>query len=149
MVKNRAGNVQEVDVSCDSDFMEKVMPKVGKAIRDSYHWVPLAIPIFLYLNDAGGHGTKEVVGAYVRTLADDWNVIFVHLDSIKLQNVYNCWLMVLDFIIDDNGGNALVETKRGKLYPDPSAEMEVFDDKVENTDDIDAETLNVFDHTDV
>ena len=51
MVKNRAGDVQEVDVSCDSEFMEKVMPKVGKAIRDSYHWVSLAIPICLYLNN--------------------------------------------------------------------------------------------------
>ena len=78
MVKNRAGDVREVDVSCDSEFMKKVMPKVGKAICDSYHWVSLAIPIFLYLDNAGGHGTKEVVEAYVKALADDWNAICVH-----------------------------------------------------------------------
>lgn len=32
--------------------------------------------------------------------------------------------MVLDLIIDDNGGNALVETKRGKLYRDPPETIE-------------------------
>ena len=35
---------------------------------------------------------------------------------IKLTNVYNCWKMVLDLIIEDEGGDALVKLKRGKLY---------------------------------
>ena len=42
----------------------------------------------------------------------------------------------------------MVRTKRGKLYRAPSAEMEMFDDKDDNTDNIDAETLDAFDHTD-
>ena len=45
--------------------------------------------------------------ALCNTVTDAWK----KLDSIKLQNVYNSWLMVLDLIIDDNGGNALVEKK--------------------------------------
>ena len=30
--------------------------------------------------------------------------------------------MVLDLIIEDDGGNRLVEARRGKLYREPSAE---------------------------
>ena len=152
-----------MDVSCDSKFMKNIMPKVGKAIRDAYHWVPRNIPIFMYLDNAGGRGTKEVVTAYDKSPLDEWNVICVHqrprspctnvLDlgvwmalqnvveklhfrkrmetkalcstvvdawkstqPIKLLNIYSRWLLVLDLIIEDKGGNRLVEMKRGKLY---------------------------------
>ena len=91
------------------------------------------------------HFCKRVESkALCNTVADAWK----KLDSIKLQNVYNRWLMVLDLIIDNNSNNALVETKRGKLYRDPSAEMEMFDDKDDNADNIDAETLDASNHTD-
>lgn len=72
------GDKREVDVSCDSKFMKNTMPEVGKAIREAYHWVDINTPIFLYLDNAGGHGTKEVVDAYVKALEEDWNVICVH-----------------------------------------------------------------------
>ncbi len=65
------GDKREVDVSCDSSFMTDVMPKVGKAIREAYHWVPLEKPIFLYLDNAGGHGTKDAVDQYVQHLKDE------------------------------------------------------------------------------
>jgi len=52
-----------------------------------------------------------------RTVEQAWDAF----EPIKLTNVWNRWKMVLDLIIDDNGGNALVETKRGKLYRTPSA----------------------------
>ena len=32
----------------------------------------------MYLDNAGGHGTKEVVSAYVKALKDDYNVECVH-----------------------------------------------------------------------
>ena len=35
--------------------------------------------------------------------------------------------MVLDLIIEDEGGNTKVESKRGKLYREPSHEAEVLD----------------------
>jgi len=168
MVRMKAGDVREVDVSCDSKFMTETMPQVGKAIRDAYTWVPRTTPIYLYLDNAGGHGTKDAVAAYVKALEDDYNVICVHqrprspptnmldlgvwmalqsvvekmhfrkrvqtdalartvesswdkLEPIKLTNVWNRWKMVLDLIIEDNGGDALVEAKRGKLYRTPTA----------------------------
>ena len=46
---------------------------------------------------------------------------------IKLTIVYNRWKMVLDLIIEDEGGDALVESKRGKLYRAPSEEAEDLD----------------------
>ena len=61
------------------------------------------------------------------TVVDAWK----SLHPIKLLNVYNCWLLVLDLIIEDNSGNRLIETKRGKLYRAPSAEIE----NVEEEDD--------------
>ena len=78
MVRNEEGKVREVDVSCDSAFMERAMKEVGKSIRSSYHWVAIDHPIFLYLDNAGGHGTKEVVASYVKMLADDFNVVCIH-----------------------------------------------------------------------
>ena len=181
MVRSKKGDEREIDTTCDSKFMEMIMPEVGRAIREQYHWVPFSIPIFLYLDNAGGHGTKAVIDQYVKALKDDFNVILVHqrprspatnmldlgvwmalqnvveklhfrkrmeakalcntveeawkqLDSIKLQNVYNRWKMVLDLIIEDNGGDRLIEAKRGKLYRAPSPEMEDLDEDRESRD---------------
>ena len=39
--------------------------------------------------------------------------------------------MVLDLIIDDEGGNRLVESKRGKLYRAPPEEAEVIEEVLE------------------
>ena len=36
------------------------------------------IPIYLYMDNAGGHGKKHVVEKYVATLKDDYNVIIRH-----------------------------------------------------------------------
>ena len=33
----------------------------GAKIRDKYHWLDKPIPMFVYFNNAGGHGTDEVV----------------------------------------------------------------------------------------
>ena len=169
MVRYAKGDEREEDTTCDSKFMEKIMPLVGRAIRNAHHWVSFSTPIFLYLDNAGGHGTKDVVDQYVADLRKIWNVICVHqrprspatnmldlgiwmafqnvvekmhvgkrmelsalcstvedawgeLDPVKLQNVYTRWKMVLDLIIEDDGGDRLVEARRGKLYREPSAE---------------------------
>lgn len=168
------GDKREIDGSCDSDYMSEVMPRVGKVIRDAYHFVDDDTPIYLFLDNAGGHGTKDIVDMYARKLKDDWNVICVHqrlrspvtnmldlgvwmafqnvverlhfrhqielqalartvtrlwdeLDPVKLTNVYNRWKLVLDLIIEDEGGDRLIESRRGKLYGAPSDEAEVLD----------------------
>ena len=54
------------------------MARVGVAIRDKYHWVDDDVPIFLYLDNAGGHGTQEAVDRYVTHLKKEHNVICVH-----------------------------------------------------------------------
>ena len=77
-VKRTVGNKREVDMSCDYKFMEKAIPKVGKKIRETYHCVSRTIPIFLYLDNAGGHGMNEVVDMYIKALKDDLNIICVH-----------------------------------------------------------------------
>ena len=76
--KKRDGDERMMDVSCDSEYMDDVMPEVGKAIREAYHWVSRDHPIFLYLDNAGGHGTQEIVDKYVWYLADNFNVVCVH-----------------------------------------------------------------------
>ena len=34
---NKTGDERDVDISCDSDYMLRVMPRVGEAIRAAYH----------------------------------------------------------------------------------------------------------------
>ena len=75
MVRNTAGDERIIDITCDLDFMKEVMPKVGKAIRDAYHWIHRSIPIYLYMDNAGGHGKQHIVEEYVATLKDKFNVI--------------------------------------------------------------------------
>ena len=49
-----------------------------QATREKSHWVPHVHPVFLYLENANGHGIQEVVDHYMKVLADDCNVICVH-----------------------------------------------------------------------
>jgi len=63
---------RKVDVSYDSNFMTEVMPKIGNAVRDVYHWVLPGVAIYLYLGNTGGDGTKEAVDAYVKVLKDNY-----------------------------------------------------------------------------
>ena len=176
VVRMEKGDLREEDCSCDSKFMAKTMPEVGAAIRAKYAGVPRHIPIYLFLDNAGGHGTDEVVAKYVADLKKDFNVICIHqrprspatnmldlgiwmalqsvveklhhgqrqhldalcntvmkawgeLEAVKLTNVYERWKLVLDLIIEDNGGDRLIESKRGKLFREPSREAEDLDEE--------------------
>ena len=57
------------------------------------------------------------------------------LEPVKLENVYNRWLKVLDLIIKDNGRDRFVESKRGELYSEPSNDIESLDDNGDNEED--------------
>ena len=56
------------------------------------------------------------------------NKAWEELEPVKLTNVFNRWKLVLDLIIDDEGGNRKVESKRGKLFRAPPEEAEVIED---------------------
>ena len=67
----RSGDVVEEDVSCDSAFMLECIPKVGAALRASFHWVPEGEKIYLSMDNAGGHGTNDAIQQYTELLAAD------------------------------------------------------------------------------
>ena len=48
-------------------------------------------------------------------MEEAWNG---YLSQEALSNVYKRLIVVLVCIVDDNGGNRLVESKRGKLFRD-------------------------------
>ena len=58
---------------------------------------------------------RKELDALASTTEDAWD----ELESIKLANVWNWWRMVLNLIIEDEGGNKMVKAKRGKLFRAP------------------------------
>ena len=57
--------------------------------------------------------------------------------------VYRRWKIVLDLIIEDDGGNRKVETKRGKLFRAPSDEAEILDEDEEEEELTEAQEIAV------
>ena len=64
--------------------------------------------------------------ALARTVEEAWS----EMDPVKLTNVWNRWRLVLDLIIEDDGGNRKVESKRGKLFRAPPDHDECIDEEV-------------------
>ena len=159
----RPGDEIEEDVSCDSTYMLDVIPHVGNALREAYHWISPTQTIYLVMDNAGGHGTQESIQEYTNILKERnitiiWQiprspetnmldlgvwmsvqaaVVKAHrnrrchpdalaksiteawdhgLSSKAFNNVFGRLKVVLRCILDDNGGNTLVESKRGKLF---------------------------------
>ena len=52
-VRREQGEKYEKDVTCDSAFMARMMPDIGKWIREKYHFVPRSHPIYLIMDNAG------------------------------------------------------------------------------------------------
>ena len=69
------GSVTQVDATCDSSFMLSQVHRIGRAIREKYDWVPLSKPIYLVLDNAGGHGTTDAKKTFMRTLRRKYNVV--------------------------------------------------------------------------
>ena len=70
----KPGTLISKDTTCDSEFMMRVVRDIGTAIRASFHWVDKKIPIFLFMDNAGGHGTNKTKKEYTRILKDEFNV---------------------------------------------------------------------------
>ena len=66
------------------------------------------------------HGQRQHLTALCNTVTKAWG----ELDRVKLTNVYERWKLVLDLILEDNGGDRLIESRRGKLFREPSGEEE-------------------------
>jgi len=192
----RQGDEVAEDVSCNSRFMLEVMPKVGRALRNAFHWVPGATErIYLVLDkNAGGHGTNDAINEYTQAMGlfhvqliwqvprspetnmldlGVWTSIQSTVSKVQrmrqchhevlaksvhdawenklsiraFANVYQRLRVVLSCIVDDSGGNALVEEKRGKLFrdaiiEDPPEENGAADTPIDvddSDDDVDVE----------
>lgn len=65
----------EKDTTCDSKFMLESVDETGNSIRKSMHWIPKEETIFLFMDNAGGHGTVETKEEYVRILKKKYNIL--------------------------------------------------------------------------
>lgn len=165
-VQQAAGDEVDEDVSCDSTFMLEKILAIGGALREKFHWVPENETIYLFMDNAGGHGTNDVIQQYTNILWADYKDRIVwhvprspetnmldlgvwmsiqaavtrvhymrrcHHDALarSVEEAWNSYLSPLSFarvhrrlrvvltcIVDDKGGNELVESKRGKLFRD-------------------------------
>ena len=68
------GNKIEQDVNCDSAYILLAINRVGKSIRNTYHWMTRSEKRYLVIDNTGGHGTETEIGEYVKALRDNWNV---------------------------------------------------------------------------
>ena len=171
-VRNQEHDTVEKDCSCDSEYMLSAMNRVGEAIRQSFHWVPIDELVYLFIDGAGGHGTKEAIVEYKNNLQENFNIQLVFqvprtpysnvLDlgvwcglqaavekthfmrrcevNVLVRSVYETWEKgklnelitkvfnrlknVLVLIVEGNGGNELVESKRGKTISNVDLSIE-------------------------
>jgi hypothetical protein len=81
------------------------------------------------------YGRKCHHDALAKSVEEAWNG---YLSQKAFTNVYNRLRVVLTCIVDDNGGNRLVESKRGKLFRDAT-----IIDLTDENDPIQPEILDV------
>ena len=63
----------EKDCSCDSEYLLSAMNRVGEVIRQSFHWVPIDELVYLFIDGAGGRGTKDAIIEYTNNLQENLN----------------------------------------------------------------------------
>ena len=63
------------DTTCDSEYMLKHIRGIGKSIREKFDWVEMTTPIFLIMDNAGGHGTTDKKDEYELILLEEFNII--------------------------------------------------------------------------
>jgi hypothetical protein len=76
-VEYHPGDSVENDITCDSEFMLKIIEDIGHSIRDSFHWVDPDVPIHLFMDNAGGHGSDEAKKEYVSILFNKFNILVI------------------------------------------------------------------------
>ena len=76
-VSYQEGDIIDRYCSCDSSYMFSTIIRVGKSIREKFHWVPMHEKVYLFIDDAGGHGTNEAINEYGKNLMIDFNIKLV------------------------------------------------------------------------
>ena len=110
----KKGEKYEKDCNCDSKFMTNIMPEVGSSIQEAYEGkVKKETPIYLIMDNAGGHGTKECIESYVKLLKDKYNIIIKHqIPQSPETNVLDLgiWNSFQSLIKKTHYGNSTNET---------------------------------------
>ena len=85
---------------------------------------------------------------HVKSLWRTCETAWEELETAKISNVYGRWKKVLDLIIEDEGGDRLVEARRGKLFSVPS-EITEETANVRTSEDAEptADKVDAMDHT--
>jgi len=68
------GDFKEKDVNCNSQFMNNVMDEIGTSIRRDMTHVPNSEPIYLFMDNAGGHGKENVKDNYKKHLLEKYKI---------------------------------------------------------------------------
>ena len=69
-VEYKKGDDIVEDISCDLAYMLEVLPRMAKAIREKFHYLPEETIIYLQMDNAGGHGTNEAKEKHKQLLRD-------------------------------------------------------------------------------
>ena len=73
-VNPQKGKMVERDITCDSSFMMDHIRMIGKGIRDAHSFLPNDHPIYLFMDNAGGHGKTEIKKQYESILKDEFGI---------------------------------------------------------------------------
>ena len=76
-MRHQKGDIVEIDINCDSNYMLESMKRVGKAIQEKMNWIPTTKPIYLFIDIAGGHGPANDIELYTTAVLQDYNVTIV------------------------------------------------------------------------
>ena len=109
MVKKPKGTTVERDINCDSGFMLSVIREIGTAVCNTYHYLDSFVPIYLFMDNAGGHGTKAAKQEYTEILKQEFNII------VEWQPPSSPELNLLDLGIWMALQSVVEKTHRGKL----------------------------------
>ena len=71
----KRGWIVERDIKCDSYFMLDNIRDIGRSIRETYSFLPKDHPIYLFMDNAGGHGKTEVKIQYESILKEEFGII--------------------------------------------------------------------------
>ena len=74
----KKGDEIQVDCSCDSEFMLRVMGEIGEAMRNYYFFLSNETKIYLIIDNAGGHGTNAAIEQYRAYLLETYNIELLH-----------------------------------------------------------------------
>ena len=73
-VRYKVDDIIERDTTCDSKYMLEAMRRVAVNMRSKLFWVKMSTPLYLVMDNAGGHGTDQCVSNYTTILKQEYNI---------------------------------------------------------------------------